>query len=104
MKQRLTNLLKYNRIVYLFYYSIMNLLINSLKPFIHTNNHLILFNSFAGRKYDDSPKEIYEAMKNDPRFKKYQLVWAFHEPSQYRIDGMQKIMTDSFQYFKMASA
>lgn len=75
---------------------------NTLKLFVKTDDKLILFNSFAGRKYDDSPKAIYEEMKKDPRFKDYRLVWAFHQPEKY--DAPQKIKTDSLTYFKTALA
>lgn len=44
---------------------------------------LIMFESFAGRKYWDSPKALYEAMLNDPKYKDYKFVWAFREPEKY---------------------
>lgn len=82
----------------------MSLCINIIKLFIKTNDKLILFNSYAGRKYDDSPKVLFEAIKNDARFKDYTLVWAFHEPEKFNIDGAKKIKTDNFNYFKTALA
>lgn len=39
--------------------------------------NLIIFESFMGRKYACSPKAIYQAMLQDPRFKDFQFVWAF---------------------------
>lgn len=102
MKQRLVNFLKYNKVAYAVYYHSMSFVMNVLKLFVHTDDKLILFNSFAGRKYDDSPKAIFEAMKADPRFKGYRLVWAFHEPDKFRVESAEKIRTDGFQYFKTA--
>lgn len=100
MKQRLVNFLKYNKVAYAIYYHLMSFCMNVLKLFVKTDDKLILFNSFAGRKYDDSPKAIYEVMKADPRFRDYKLVWAFHQPEKF--DAPRKIKTDSFRYFKTA--
>ena len=102
MKQKLVNFLKYNKVAYAVYYRVMSFCINVLKLFIKTDDKLILFNSFAGRKYDDSPKAIFEEMRKDPRFKGYRLVWAFHQPEKY--DAPHKIKTDGLNYFKTALA
>lgn len=102
MKQKLVNFLKYNKAAYAVYYRVMSFCMNVLKLFVGTDDKLILFNSFAGRKYDDSPKAIYEEMKQDPRFRNHKLVWAFHQPEKY--DVPQKIKTDGFKYFKTALA
>ncbi len=104
MKQKLVNILKYNKTAYAVYYRVMSFCMNVLKLFVKTDNKLILFNSFAGRKYDDSPKAIFEAMKADPRFKGYRLVWAFHQPDKFQVDGAEKIKTDGLNYFKTALA
>ncbi len=37
----------------------------------------IIFSSFNGNSYSDSPKAIYEYMINDEKFKDYTFVWAF---------------------------
>lgn len=102
MKQRLANFLKYNKYAYAIYYFVVSLFINFLKLFIKTDDKLILFNSFAGRKYDDSPKAIFEAMKADLRFADYRIIWAFHQPEKFQVEGAEKIRTDGFQYFKTA--
>ena len=104
MKQKLVNFLKYNKVAYAVYYRVMSFCMNVLKLFIKTDDKLILFNSFAGRKYDDSPKAIFEEMRKDPRFKGYRLVWAFHQPEKYQVDGAEKIKTDGLHYFKTALA
>ena len=75
----------------------MSLIINLLKIFVKTDNRLILFNSFGGRKFDDSPKAIYEVIREDPRFNGFRFVWAFHQPEKY--DVPDKIKTDGIRYF-----
>lgn len=102
MKATIINKIKYSKTLYSVYYNVMNTVINSLKLFVKTDNKLILFNSFAGRKLDDSPFALFEAMKKDERFKDYKLVWAFHNPDQYDVKGAEKIKTDTPEYFKTA--
>lgn len=104
MKSKIVNLLKYNKTVYKIYYYLMTACLALMKLFVKTDEKLILFNSFAGRKYDDSPKAIFEAMRADPRFTDYKFVWAFHEPEKFEVDGAEKIKTDGLKYFKTALA
>lgn len=104
MKQKIVNFLKYNKTAYAVYYRVMSFCVNVLKLFVKTDDKLILFNSFAGRKYDDSPRAVFEAMKKDLRFKDYRLVWAFHQPERFQVDGAEKIKTDGLLYFKTALA
>ena len=102
MKTALINKIKYSKTLYSVYYSVMNTVINSVKLLFKTDDKLILFNSFAGRKFDDSPYALFEAMKKDERFKDYKLVWAFHNLDQYDVKGAEKIKTDTPEYFKTA--
>lgn len=40
---------------------------------------LVLFESFMGRKYADSPKAIYEYMLSSPEFSEYKFIWSFKD-------------------------
>ena len=74
------------------------IIVNFLKLFVRPDSKLILFNSFGGKKFDDSPKAIYEQMRKDERFNSYKLVWAFHNPDEF--SGIEnKIQTDRLPYF-----
>ena len=100
LKADLINKIKYSKALYSLYYGIMNSFMNVIKHFVKTENDLILFNSYAGRKFDDSPKAIYEVLRKDLRFKDHRLVWAFHRPeniADFPKDS-EKIRTDSFRY------
>lgn len=48
-----------------------------------TNPKVILFSTFDGRSYGDSPKAIYEYMLSDERFDDYTFIWAFRNPKQF---------------------
>ena len=101
---KLINLIKYNKCIYYIYFYVMSFFVNFLKLFVIPNDKILLFNSFAGRKFDDSPKALFDAIKKDKRFTNYRLIWAFHEPDKFVVDGAEKIKTNGFLYFKTALA
>jgi CDP-glycerol glycerophosphotransferase len=43
----------------------------------------VLFVSFNGRAYSDTPKVVYEYMISRPEFAGYSYVWVFKEPEKY---------------------
>ncbi|MFG6496241.1 CDP-glycerol glycerophosphotransferase family protein [Fictibacillus sp. UD] len=92
-------LVKFFKPLYSMYYTIGSFSLNILKLFVKSDDHVILFISFGGKKFDDSPRVIYEGMINDSRFDKYDLVWAFHHPENFKIPRGKKIKTDSIKYF-----
>lgn len=75
----------------------MSLVFKFIGLFIHTDNELILFVSFSGKKFGDSPKVIYDLMQNDLDFKKYRKIWAFEDPNAYPEINSVKI--DTLKYF-----
>lgn len=77
----------------------MSALFRCLGLFMKTDNDLVLLNSYGGRKYNDSPKVLFEAMLNDSRFSKFKFVWAFEEPEKFVISGAKSIKIDSLEYF-----
>ncbi len=52
---------------------------------IVTDPKVILFSTFDGRSYGDSPKAIYEYMLTDSRFDDYTFIWAFRNPAEYKF-------------------
>ena len=96
-------IIKYSPIIYNLYFHIFSGLIRFLGLFIATDNKVILFNSFGGRKYDDSPKAIFEAMIEDERFKDYTLVWVLENPEKYVLPNRAIIVRDySLSFFVYA--
>ena len=81
------------------YCFIGSMAIRLLGLFIKTDKKMILFNSFGGKKYDDSPKALYEFMVKDERFADYKFVWAFHNIDSISIPNADVIKTDNVRYF-----
>ncbi len=98
MKEEFICFLKESKVLYSLYYYIFSFIIKTIKVFITPNDKLILFVSYGGRFYNESPRCLYERMKVDPRFRDYDLVWAFRKPSSFP-DVEKKVRIDSIQYF-----
>ncbi len=68
--------------------------------FLPIDNNLIVFSAHS-RKYNDSPKTLYEHMINDPKYQGYRYVWALEDPENASIPGpAKKIKSDTLEYFK----
>ena len=96
------NKIKSSRFLYIIYFYFGNLLLKILKLFVKTDNKLILFVSYGGRKYDDSPQNIYEAMTADSRFEDYKFVWGFEKPDNFQLIKGEKISINSVKYLVYA--
>ncbi|ASE35024.1 bifunctional glycosyltransferase/CDP-glycerol:glycerophosphate glycerophosphotransferase [Mammaliicoccus sciuri] len=68
----------------------------------NVDDNLIVFETFGGKNYSDSPKYIYEYMlKNYPDYK---YVWILKNPSKSEIPGNPlKIKKGSLEYYKAYS-
>lgn len=102
MKTALINFIKYQRWAYVCYFYMCSIFIKLLRIFVRPDDKLIMFSSFGGMKYDDSPKAIYEAMIANEHFKNYRFVWAFHNPGKFEVEGADVIKTDTLKYFVTA--
>lgn len=102
LKKRIEYLLKHNTFIQFMYKHIVSAILRFAGIFIRTDDKLFLFNSFGGRKYNDSPKVVFETMRADERFKDNNFVWAFEKPEQFNIHGARSIKIDTWEYFKTA--
>ena len=50
---------------------------------IHTQPKTILFCTFSGKGYSDSPRAIYEYMRDLAAYQEYRFVWAFQQPDRF---------------------
>lgn len=101
MKEKIVYFVKHNKVVYGIYYACMSLALDIAKLFIKKDGRLILFVSYGGRFFNESPKALYDAMKADSRFQGYKLVWAFREPDKFP-EVKERIKIDSWEYYETA--
>ena len=101
MNRDLINKVKYSYFLYIFYYYLGSLAVRLLGLFIKQDKRTIVFSSYGGRKYDDSPRCLYEEMMKDKRFNEYRFVWAFVDPEQFEVKGAEKVKCDTLSYYKV---
>ena len=99
MNNKIVNIVKYSKVIYFLYFYIGSFLLRLARLFVNTDEKLIVFVSFGGRKFDDSPRCIYEKMIEDPRFTGYRLVWGFMEPQKFDIPVGGKVKIDTIKYY-----
>ena len=73
-----------------------------------TDEKMILFSCFNGKSYADSPKAIYNYIKDNPEYNDYKFVWAFKKPENYNYLEESNINTkivkvDTKEYEKYLS-
>lgn len=100
MRQRLIYILKHNAILQRTYRVVMSAALRALGEVVKTDENLVLFVSFMGMGYNDSPKVIYEYLKNHPDYSKYRCVWAFEKPEKF--PEVDSVKIDTPEYFKTA--
>lgn len=102
LHKKLVSVVKYNKTFLKAYRLLGNILIATLKMFTKVDNKKILFMSFGGQKYDDSPRALYESMKQDEFFKDYTFVWGFTDPSNYEYVDCDKVKLDTISFYRTA--
>lgn len=100
MRQRLIYILKHNAAIQALYRTVMSFVFCVWGRFIRTDENLVIFVSFMGTGFNDSPRVIYDYMQSHEEYRKYRCIWAFENPERYpRLDTVR---IDSLQYFKAA--
>lgn len=100
MRIKIINYLKVHpEIVYLFY-KFMKFLLSIWGLFLPIKQKTILFCSFGGRKFDDSPRALYDEICCRREFDDWQLTWAFANPSNYHLQRGNMVKIDTLAFFK----
>ena len=102
MHDKIAYLVKHNRMIQMMYRLIIGAFIRLIGLFVSTKEKQVLFSSYGGKKFNDSPKTLFDAMRNDARFSDYRYVWAFEHPEDFDVSGMQKVKIDTLRYFIVA--
>jgi CDP-glycerol glycerophosphotransferase len=98
-RARLDYLLKHNYAFYRFFNAAVSQTMRMIGWFVPMDKKMILFSAHS-RKYNDSPKAIYEYMIAHPQYADYKYVWALEDPDHVDIPGPAKIIkSDTPQYF-----
>ena len=101
LRARIDYLLKHNAFAYKAYQVIMSNVMKLWGLFLTIDPKLIVFSAHT-RRYNDSPKAIYEYMIMHDKYKDYKFVWAVEDPVNAVIPGPAiKVKSDTLRYFKL---
>lgn len=100
--KRIEYLIKHNRFIQLLYRFVFSCLFSFISFFVPIKKNLVLISSFSGKKFNDSPKVIYDSMKQKGLLEKYVVVWAFEDPQKFSNFGLNTVKINSFKYFRIA--
>ncbi len=78
----------------------MSFILKLVGRFLPTDDSLVLFVSFMGKSFNDSPKCIYDYIKNKEKYKNMKCVWAFERPEQF--PNVKSVKIDTIMYFFLA--
>ncbi len=95
---RIDYILKHNVSINKFYRTVGSLLVRAASAFVPIEKRSILFCGH-GRKYNDSPRAIYEYLVTHSGDESYACYWALDNPDEVSIPGKCiKVKADTFRY------
>lgn len=98
-RARLDYILKHNYAFNRLFTLVTSSLLRVIGLFIPMDKKLVIFSAHS-RKYNDSPRALYEYMMNHPQYSGYKYVWALEDPDNAIIPGPAiKVKADTFKYF-----
>lgn len=60
----------------------------------------VLFCSYGGRNFNDSPKAVFDEICRRKEFQDWRFIWAFVDPDKFNIPRGAKVKVDTFAFFK----
>ncbi len=99
LRARLDYVLKHNQFINKIFRYSLSACMRVWGWFIPMDNKMILFSGHS-RKYNDSPRTIYEYLISRQEFKGYTFIWALEDPANVDVPGPAvKIKADTLKYF-----
>ncbi|WP_208427750.1 CDP-glycerol glycerophosphotransferase family protein [Latilactobacillus fragifolii] len=100
MKSIIKNFVKENNLLGWLFVQFTLFVYNILDKCIRPDEKQIIFTSYSGRQFSDSPKAIYISMKDDPKFKGYKFIWGLKNIEEFpEIPIDERVNIDSFSFF-----
>ena len=81
-------------------YRIARFGVSIFSVFCPVNEESMMFVSLSGRNYDDSPKALYEYIKERPEFKDWTFYWGLIDSSHIRIPEAKIIRFGTVKYWR----
>lgn len=100
MRLFVINYLKQHPNILRTFWKITGFVLGLLTKIVKIKQKNILFASYGGRNFDDSPKAIYNEICHRKDFNDWNLIWAFAEPDKFSIPRGNKVKIDTLSFFK----
>lgn len=97
--QKIEYLIKHNRFVQFIYRITFSCLFSLISFFVPVKRNLVLISSFSGKRFNDSPKTIFDYMKRNGLIENYHVIWAFEKPEKFDGLGINTVKLNSLKYF-----
>ena len=99
-RARLDYLLKHNYYINRIFTWTASAAFKTIGYFLQKDGRLIVFSAHS-RKYNDSPKVLYEYMISHPEYRDYKYIWGLEDPEHVDVPGpAKKVKADTPEYFK----
>ena len=99
LKRKFEYALKHNSFMMKSFVFLGSIFFRIIGLFVRVEDDLILFSSFSGKRFNDSPKAIYEYLRSLPEGKRFRYIWAFEEPERFPEVTCEKVKIDTWRYF-----
>lgn len=99
MRTRILDFLRVHPKVLNAFWKIAHIFFSFIGFFIPIREKTMLITSFAGRKFDDSPRALYEYILGLSEFDNWEIIWAFVSPDDFEIPRGRKIKIDTWKFF-----
>ena len=100
MRLKIISFLRQHPVILQTFWKIAKIILFLFSKICRIKEKSVLFASFGGRTFDDSPKALYDEICRRKDFEDWNLIWAFVEPDKYNIPRGKKIKIDTLAFFK----
>lgn len=99
-RARLDYLLKHNYFINRTFTWTASTALKAMGVFLPIDDKMVVFSAHS-RKYNDSPRALYEYMISHPEYQGYRFVWGLEDPEHVELPGPAiKVKADTPEYFK----
>lgn len=99
-RARLDYLLKHNYFINRTFTWSASAALRAMGAVLPIDDKLVVFSAHS-RKYNDSPRALYEYMISHPEYQGYKMVWGLEDPENVELPGPAiKVKADTPEYFK----
>ena len=98
-RARLDYVLKHNHFISVLFRMVASASMRIWGVFVPVDNKMVIFTAH-GRKYNDSPRAIYEYMLKSGKFNGFKMVWGLEDPSVEIPGNPIKVKADTVAYFR----